>query len=195
MPEIMVEQSTFERLKRHAEPLVDTADKVVSRALDALEQNGFPVAPGGGPPISERWIDPNDLPNLTHTKVLDASLEGESLVKPNWNQILERILVRAMKRLGDFGDLRQYCPVNMVQGRKEDEGYRYLSEIDISVQGQPANEACRALVYSAQRLGIELEMTFEWRSREGAAYPGERARLSLAAKSDGGKRVPKLDDL
>ena len=179
MPDIAVKQSTFERLQRHAEPLVDTADKIVNRALDALEQSGGHAAVERGPSISERWIDPNDLPNLTHTKVLDASLDGDILAKPNWNQILENILIRAMKRLADFGSLRKHCPVNMVQGRKENEGYRYLSEIDLSVQGQPANEACRALVNAAQSLGFELEVTFEWRSKEGAAYPGERARLSL----------------
>ena len=27
MPEITIEQSTFERLQRHAEPLLDTTDK------------------------------------------------------------------------------------------------------------------------------------------------------------------------
>ena len=179
MPEITVEQSTFERLQRHAEPLVDSADKVVNRALDALEQTGSRVVADSGTSNSERRIDPNDLPNLTHTKVLDASLDGDILAKPNWNQILENILIRTMKRLADFGSLRKHCPVNMVQGLKENEGYRYLSEIDISVQGQPANEACRALVNAAQSLGFELEVTFEWRSKEGAAYPGERARLSL----------------
>ena len=84
MPEITVEQSTFERLQRHAEPLVDSADKVVNRALDALEQTGSRVVADSGTSNSERRIDPNDLPNLTHTKVLDASLDGDILAKPNW---------------------------------------------------------------------------------------------------------------
>ena len=38
MPEIMIEQSTFERLQRHATPLVDNTDTIINRALDALEQ-------------------------------------------------------------------------------------------------------------------------------------------------------------
>lgn len=62
----------------------------------------------------------------------------------------------------------------MVKGRKEDEGYGYLPEIDISVQGQDANAACRAIVMAAQGLGIGLDVGFMWRPKESAAYPGER---------------------
>ena len=39
-----------------------------------------------------------------------------------------------MKRVGTFEKLQQLCPVNMVRGRKDDEVFSYLPEIDISVQ-------------------------------------------------------------
>ena len=68
----------------------------------------------------------------------------------------------------------------MVSGRKEDEGYDYLSDIEISVQGQDANGACRAVVTAAQALGIALEIGFMWRHKVGAAYPGKRARIRIA---------------
>ena len=177
MPDITIEQSTFERLQRHARPLVDTTDTVVNSALDALEDKELHVAIRRDHAASERQIDPRTLPNLKHAKVLDASLEGERIIKPNWNLLLNEMLVRAMKRLSDFDKLRSLCPVNMVRGRKEDEGYGYLSEIDVSVQGLDANGACRALVMAAQGLGIGLDIGFMWRHNEGAAYPGEKARL------------------
>ena len=82
---------------------------------------------------TERRIDPRALPNLTHTKMLDASIEGEATAKPNWNLLLDEVLRRAMKRARSFEKLHQLCPVNMVKGRKEDEGFSYLAEIDISV--------------------------------------------------------------
>ena len=179
MPDIPIEQSTFERLQQHARPLVDTTDTVVNRALDALEHRvGHPV-PGDGPSVAVRQIDPRNLPNLTHTKVLDASLDGKLVVKPKWNLLLDRVLIRAMKQLANLDELRKHCPANMVQGRKEDEGYRYLAGIDVSVQGLAANDASRALVAAAQSLRIELEITFMWRPKEDAAYPGEKARLTL----------------
>ena len=177
MPDVTIEQSTFERLQRHARPLVDTTDLVVNRALDALEEREAHLAGGEVHAVSERRIDPRILPNLTHTKVLDAWLEGETIAKPNWNLLLDEMLIRVTKRVSDFDKVRKLCPVNMVRGRKEDEGYGYLSEIDVSVQGLDANAACRTLVMAAQGLGIGLEIGFMWRHREGAAHPGEKARL------------------
>lgn len=179
MPDITILQSTFERLQQHAKPLVDTTDTVVNRALDALEQREGYVVSRNGLPIPERSIDPGTLPDLKHTKVLSASLAGGQVVKPNWNVLVDRILVHSMEQCGDFGELRKLCPVNLVPGRKEDDGYRYLSEINISVQGLSANDACKALVIAAQSLGIELEITFMWRPKEDAACPGERAYLRL----------------
>lgn len=179
MPDIVIEQSTFERLQRHARPLVDTTDAVVNRALDALEHREGSTACGESAGIAERSIDPRRLPNLTHTRVLDASLDGESIAKPNWNRLLDQALVLAKERLGARGKLMKLCPARIVRGRKEDEGYHYLAEINVSVQGLNANGACEALVATVQGLEIALEVGFRWRPMEGAAYPGERARLRV----------------
>jgi hypothetical protein len=181
MPQITIESQTYERLQRHAKPFVDTPDTVINLALDALDQKaGGPAASNGATTEMERRIEPRLLPNLTHTKVLDASIEGESLAKANWNLLLDEMLRRAMKRLGSFEKLSKLCPVNMVKGRKEDEGYSYLSDIDVSVQGQDANAACRTVVTAAQGLGIALDIGFMWRPKEGAAHPGERARIRIS---------------
>jgi len=154
---------------------------VIIRALDALDQIGdqTPRSNGRGRD-AERRIDPRVLPNLTHTKVLDASVDGRPVAKANWNLLLDEILRLAMKRGGSFERLQKLCPVNMVRGRKGDEGYDYLPDIDVSVQGQDANAACRAIVAAAQSLGVALDIGFIWRPKEGAAYPGERARLMLS---------------
>ena len=96
--------------------------------------------------------------------------------------MVDQILIRAMKQFQNFGELQKSCPVNMVQGRNQDEGYRYLVEIDVSIQGMPANEACRALILATQRLKAELEITFMWRSKESAAHPGERACLKVLSE-------------
>jgi len=185
MPEINIQQSTFERLQRHAKPLVDTADTVVSRALAALDMLIGDDVNVTATPEAERRIDPRALPNLTHTKVLEAAIDGEPIARANWNLLLDEILRRAMKRVGSTEKLRLLCPVNMVNGRKEDEGYSYLREIDLSVQGQDANGACRAVVLAAQGLGISLDIVFMWRLKEAAAHPGEKARIQVSGSKSG----------
>lgn len=180
MPEIEIQDSTFARLQQHAKPLVDTTDTVINRALDALEKIGKQPGGGNGQGTgAEREIDPRALPNLTHTKLLDASIEGKPVVKPNWNLLLDEMLRCAMKHLGSFESVHKHCPVNMVKGRKEDEGYGHLSDIDISVQGLDANGACQAVVTAAKGLGVELDIGFMWRLKEAAAHPGEKARLKM----------------
>ena len=179
MPDITIDQSTFERLQHHARPLVDTTDTVLNRALDALDLGEGHAVLEEDSAVAERLIDPRKLPNLTHTKVLDALLAGRRVVKPNWNLLLDKILIREMKQLANFDELRKICPANMVPGSKEDEGYRHLAEAGISVQGVSANDACAALLAVVQSRRIGLEITFMWRSKEGAAYPGEKARLCL----------------
>lgn len=84
-----------------------------------------------------------------------------------------------MQDAGSFGKLARMCPANMVRGKKTEDGYRHLSEIDVSVQGLPANEACAALVETARRIGMGLAITFKWRDKEGAAHPTETARLTM----------------
>ena len=180
MPEIAISNSTFERLQRHARPLLDTPDTVVNRALDALEKNSELVSKRDSP-LQHHQIDPRKLPDLKHTKVLDATLNGEQIVRPNWNRLVEQVLRRAREQFPDFDDLRKVCLVNMVRGRKEDEGYRYFSEMDISIQGLSANNACAALVNSVPSLDVQLDFTFRWRSKEGAAFPGEVAHLTLGS--------------
>jgi hypothetical protein len=181
MPSIEIHDSTFERLQRHARPFVDSPDAVINKALDALEgvdTTELKAEPG----LAERRIDPRSVPNLTHTKVLQASIGGDVIARPNWNRLLDEVLRRAMRQLGNFEKVRKLCPVNMVQGRKADEGYDYLSDIRISVQGQDANAACRAVIAAAQGLGIEVDIAFMWRLKEGAAHPGEHARILVPAR-------------
>ena len=185
MVDIAVDEATLERLKSHARPFLDVnPDAVINRALDALDQQaGVGASKEGTRMDSERRIDPQRLPDLTHTKVLDAMIGGIVVARPKWNHLRDRMVVKlAKERARNFDELNRLCPANMVQGRKQEEGYRFLSEIDVSVQGQPANGAGLAIVTAAQRLGIALDIGFMWRNTERAAHPGDRARIRVAGE-------------
>jgi hypothetical protein len=115
----------------------------------------------------------------THTKVLNAAIDGTEVPKAKWNLLADEVIRRTMKHVGTVEKLQQICPANVVTGRKENDGYSYLPDVDISVQGQDANGACRTVVTAAQKLGLSLEITFMWRQKEGAAHPGETGRIHL----------------
>ena len=93
--------------------------------------------------------------------------------------MLDTALVYAAKKVGDFGKLQKLTAVNMVRGTKTDEGYHYLSEAEISVQGQDANAAWRAVIFIAQNLKCPVEVSFLWRNKEGAEHPGKPGTMRL----------------
>ena len=182
MPQITVEQVTFERLQSCAKPLVDTPDSVVNRALDALE--GLALKPDDRPAGTQRefvgaGVDPNQLPDLKHTKVLAASVDETPVRPANWNSLLRELLVRAIEHFESFDEVQQLCAINMVPVVKDDEGYKYLPEAQISYQGVPANVAATAVVALAQALGASLQVDFQWRRKDQAFRPGESARLQV----------------
>ncbi len=65
----------------------------------------------------------------------------------------------------------------MRQGRYEENGYVYLPEADLSIQGVDANLAWDHSLGLARALDIKIQLRFEWRHKEGAARPGETAVL------------------
>lgn len=176
-PSVDLSPATFSRLQTHAVPLVDTIESVITRLLDAYEaKSGIPTASpdNAGANTTARQFNPNTPPDLTHTKVLAIEFDGKPLARgeANWNGLLNAAIREARAKAKSSADLRKLVIVNFVEGQKSDEGYRFLPDIGLSVQGQDANGAWRGACHVAQRLGLKLKATFLWRDKEGAAFPG-----------------------
>ena len=178
MPHIEVQNTTFQRLQRLAEPFVDTPETVILRALDKLE-DGTPNTPTAHRPAKvDLVIDPRNIPNLTHTKLLSAKLDGKDFVRVNWNSLLDEALRIATRAGLMAGDIQRICSVNVKQGKKTDEGYGFLDDANLSVQGQDANAACRGIVAIARHLKVGMAIEFTWREKDGAAHPGKVAIIN-----------------
>lgn len=188
-PSVDLSVQTFSRLQTHAIPLVDNIESVINRLVDYYEAKGVtpaPVASGVDDGANEqaRNFAATTPPNLTHTKVLTVELCGKRLdhSQSNWNSLLVATIREAKQRTKSADELKQFVIVNFVNGKKDDDGYRFIPDIGISVQQQDANAAWRATCHIAQRLGVSLLVTFTWRQKEGAAFPGEIGKLSVCEK-------------
>ena len=194
MNEIRVKQSTSERLKRHANP-EDTDDAVINRALDALKRREthaeqketakVKVAAVERQIDPRRPVDPRALPDLRHTKIQTASVAGQTVHKPYWGKLLSKVLIHAIKKDPSIREVREVQRA-MVRGRKEDKGFHYHAEADISIRGLNVNDVCELLVVVSERLGLELYVIFEWRQKEQAMYPGGRGLLRLDGQPTSG---------
>ena len=187
-PSVDLSPVTFTRLQAHAVPLVDTIESVINRLLDAYEtKSGTPVAPAadGGEASTVRQFNPNTPPNLRHTKVLAIEFGGKPLPRgeANWNGLLNSAIREARAKAKSSADLKRLVIVNFVEAEKSNEGYRFLSDIGLSVQGQDANGAWKGACNVAQQLGCELQATFVWREKEGAAFPGTTGQFHITART------------
>lgn len=180
---ISLSDDTYRRLQAAAEPFVDnTPEAVIVKLLRAWESQATPSNRNSGEPDLEsvrESFDPRKPPSLTHTKVSAARINGESIPSPTWNGLMDSILTLAFERLGGLAALRRIASVNLAEGVKGDEGYRYVSKGNFSVQGQDANSAWRAIVQIADRLQIPTVVEFEWRVKPEAQFPGTLGRMVL----------------
>ena len=64
------------------------------------------------------------------------------------------------EQLSDDSDARRIIIINWVRGRREYEGYKFVPELGISVQGQKATYAWKGASHIARQLGIPLEVEF-----------------------------------
>jgi hypothetical protein len=176
MPTIELSDETFGLLKGQAEPLVDTPDTVVRRALMALQ-----AATSGAPSGAVLTFTATAPPNLTHTRVLSARV-GEKTYPKNecyWNYVLFDLARLAGLAKMAPEKIQELVAVNAVVGEKSDSGYRYISEAGISIQGQDANGAWKGIRSLGMSLGQMVEVTFDWANNSKAANPGRTGKITL----------------
>jgi len=171
---------TIRRMQRHAEPLIDTYDSIINKAFDALEQlHGARADPATKEII--RAFNAAAPPNLSHTTLKHAEVRSRVL-KPNetyWNSLLFAMIREAAKANLPPKELKDLINANSTLGRKEDNGYRYLSDLDISVQGQDSNGAWRAIHHIANVMRIPMKVEFTWQNNANAAFPNTSGSMAV----------------
>lgn len=172
--QIDIQDSDFNRLKALAEPLVDTPATVISRLLDFYEDNHDSQQTEGNEGQRKPGLS-FEIPPLTHTKLLMARFNGKEPDRLTWDGLLRLALLESYEKSGDFESLRSISGANMVEGRKTDQGYKYLAKQHFSYQGVSAEDAIRIIRRLNEYLWTECDFRFEWRDKPDAFMPGKRA--------------------
>jgi hypothetical protein len=163
----------FAKLQKHAVPLVDTPVTVIERAVRALEQGDEEPLTGAAGSDAPRSFNPAAPPSLTHTKPRSAKVDGIALPysEAYWNSIWFAVIRRAAARGVSTEDLLDLITTNRQVGRRLDNGFTYIEEANLSVQGQDANGAWRQTYVIASSTGIAVEVVFAWQNNPKAAMP------------------------
>lgn len=185
-PNVPLAEATIARLQGIAEPLVDTYDSVVNKLLDHYDASSTAVVKPGKPIGADSnktlIFDPASPPQLKFTTCTHITVGGAPLAKQvtYWNNLL----IAVVQHLHDGGmDVKQIHAqmtiTNAIIGKKEDSGYKFLSEIGLSVQGADANAAFKQAYQLASKNGINFTVDFVWQDNERAAHPNRAGRLEV----------------
>ncbi len=197
MPTITLSDAAFAELKSLAEPFVDTPESLTTRLIheEVLRRGEQPTRhPPTAPQEEQLRLNPISHENLAHTKLRSAVIDGNEMYRPNWNSVRDHMHVVALKRLGSFDEVARASSARLRRGRYEKEGFRYLPEVDFSIQGVDANLAWDHSLKLARTLGISIRVEFEWREKEGAVRPGRRGLLEWSPATTARVRTPRLAD-
>ena len=187
---ITISDETFSKLQALAQPLVDTIESVIITLADAeLERMAVPLngnsrgGSGGSRESQVLRLNPDAHENLTHARLVSATVDGRPIHKPKWNGVHGYLHILGRQRMGSFDALRQASGANLREGRYEENGYVYLPGADLSIQGVDANLAWDHCLGLARALEVKIQLRFEWRHKVGASRPGETAVLEWSPEA------------
>lgn len=189
MPTAELSDLTNSRLQAIAIPLTDTHDSVIARLLDhwdATKENQPKVIKPGDPTGMKEdgrtmVFDPATPPQLNFTTPMQAIINGKKLAKGEtyWNTMMNTMIREVYAKGHNAQAIHDMLFINACVGKKEDNGYKFLEDVGLSVQGQDSNAAFRQMYQLAALNGITFEVGFRWQDNEKAAYPNREAVLEL----------------
>ncbi len=179
MPQnIELSDSTYSRLVEMMDS-DDTTESIVLFLLDSYKARagkGRGASPSSVAPSSGKLHFTGSEPtDLKHAKVLEAKINGLGLPKASWNSILFYLAENVFKNgVVDIG----IAALGIVRNKKEDLGYKFLPNANISIRRRGANAAWRTSVELAGKLNADVFVEFEWRNKKDAKHPGKKAVLA-----------------
>jgi hypothetical protein len=127
-------------------------------------------------------FNPASPPNLRFTTCSQVTVNGKLIPKvlTNWNGFLIEVVRAVYKQIGDPEAMCSMLWVaNSVVGKKEDSGYKFISDIGISIQGQDASAAFKQIYVLSTLSDVKFTVSFEWQNNEKAIYAGRRGYLEI----------------
>ena len=183
MPTIEISNSAFSFLQANAEPLVDTTstsfDKIIAELISHRDKHAT-AQEVVEPEISgELKFSTRNVPSVTHTKFLSASVDGQPLAKKDWNHLLSAVMNACAENGATKEEILSHAGVNVINSTSYEYSYYPVDKLNLSFQGVDAKRACKFIVSLTTAFKVTVNAQIEWYAKEGAAYPGRVATLNF----------------
>jgi hypothetical protein len=122
-----------------------------------------------------RLLDPRAPGDLRFTKIIQGKIGFEEA--NGWSDLVKAGIKLAISKGYPLQELKRRLSINIKTEPSNIDGYRWDSELNLSVQGFDTKKAADNLYRLATLLNEELYVRFYWRENDGAAHRGEEGIL------------------
>lgn len=192
-PLIQVSDAVYRKLKEKAKSPQDTPSDVIASLLGIQEDMSPPSEekiqekpkPQSSVPEIEPEesqfdrtfkIDPEKPEDLYFTKIIQGHFGNQQVT--TWNELIDTAHILAVGKVEIYDALKKLTQSDVVMGSYEENGFRPIPSIGISIQGDSPNLAWKNALHIARQLNFPVEILFEWERKFTAARPGSRGILS-----------------
>lgn len=173
---IEVSGANYKRLGEFATGFNATPDSALSAVFAELDR----LQHGNKAEVEEiATYEADAPPNLAFTNVRRVRFLGDVLPHGMnyWNKVMELVIVEAAKQGWSAKEIMAHSTAPMAIEQLSVQGFRYLPEAGLSVQGQDSNGAWRQIRRLCAACGFSIEIDFQWQDAPKAALPNQRGRL------------------
>lgn len=179
-PVIRLDDDVYNQLQGIAEPFVDTPSSVVRRLIDFFKTHNAINDAAGSPATPEtmkKRFRAETPPDLKHTRLLRGVVGDHTAHK--WNDLVICAHLAAIDSTGSKDKVFKITKSNLASVTRDDSGYHPDNRLGASIQYVDSNKAFQHALHLAQLTKVPFKVEVEWRSVDGAEYPGERAIIEL----------------
>lgn len=183
MPVVRISDATFVELKAISTWLStktpsDTIEQLVRDKLEelGLERDGSDETEASSPDSVLKF---DKAPGLSFTRVLAARINGKTIERANWANVLTSIIAAVKEKGLNVEKLVSELQVPAKACSYNEEGFRYYEDLGISLQGQSAQDAWKEVDRLARKWKISVQVDFQWRQNDKAQHPGRTGLLSI----------------
>ncbi|MCJ7717795.1 MAG: hypothetical protein MUO54_14920 [Anaerolineales bacterium] len=190
-PLIQVSDEVYKKLKEQTKSPQDTPSDVIASLLGIKEgvkdkqkdkaldkPHVYEIFPEESKFEETLKLNPEAPEDLYFTTIIQGHFGNEKI--SSWNELIDTAHIIAVARVETYDALKKMSNADIVMGSYNENGFRPLPSIGISIQGDSPNMAWKNALHIARRLNVSVEILFEWERKFTAARPGSRGVLSWA---------------
>ncbi|ANT61337.1 hypothetical protein AYJ57_13710 [Salipiger sp. CCB-MM3] len=186
MPTITIDETTFANLRMLQSQRRAVTPAAIVEQLVRQETENCASAPQAAAPkplpdglaLYEVAASAPGPPQLSHMKPVRATLDGIPVARPNWNKIL-RTVIKIIDHRGVVGAQLQSELGGLAKvGKHIGNGLTYVAEAGVTVRGQSAECAWRAIARPSSQHGISVRIEYAHRDAVADVGPCEVSVLT-----------------